>query len=99
MASLGDAIHRPRMLGTVFGPTLKQRLNVTGPLILNSGGFTFMMRNGRLPLAAVARAFSDVDADVVISLDYPPLASDTVEVRRAKYFSHLQISRLSAVNR
>jgi 7-cyano-7-deazaguanine tRNA-ribosyltransferase len=52
---------------------------------MDSGGFTMMMRNGQLPLAAVAKAFSDSDADVVISLDYPPLSSDAVEVRRAKY--------------
>jgi tRNA-guanine family transglycosylase len=85
MASLGDAIHRPRMLETVFGQRLRQRLNVTGPLIIDSGGFTMMMRNGQLPLAAVAKAFSDADAEVVISLDYPPWPSDTVDVRQTKY--------------
>lgn len=85
MASLGDAIHRPRMLDTVFGPDLKTRLAITGPLMLDSGGFTMMMRKGRLGLAEVVKAFGQVAADVVISLDYPPLDSDLPEERRAKY--------------
>jgi len=85
MASLGDAIHRPRMLETVFGPELKKRLAISGPLMLDSGGFTMMMRNGELSLSQVAQAFATAAADVVISLDYPPLATDTEEVKRTKY--------------
>ena len=85
MASLGDAIHRPRMLDTVFGPELKTRLAITGPLMLDSGGFTMMMRDGRLGLSEVVKAFGQVAADVVISLDYPPLGSDSSEERQAKY--------------
>lgn len=89
MASLGDAIHRPRMLQTVFGPQLKARLAITGPLMLDSGGFTVMMREGDLTLAQVARAFCAADADVLVSLDYPPLGTDPVEVRQAKYADNL----------
>lgn len=84
-ASLGDAIHRPRMLETVFGPKLKSRLSITGPLMLDSGGFTLMMRQGQLSIAEVIRAFETAAADVVVSLDYPPLGSDSDEVRRDKY--------------
>lgn len=89
MASLGDAIHRPRMLETVFGPQLKARLAITGPLMLDSGGFTLMMRKGDLSLAQVLRAFGSVDADVLVSLDYPPLETDPVDVRQAKYANTL----------
>lgn len=85
MASLGDAIHRPRMLETVFGPGLKARLAITGPLMLDSGGFTLMMRAGELSLAQVVAAFSSADADVLVSLDYPPLETDPVEARQDKY--------------
>jgi tRNA-guanine family transglycosylase len=85
MASLGDAIHRPKMLESVFGPQLRDRLRITGPLMLDSGGFTLMMRNGQLSLAEVTRAFNTAAADVVISLDYPPLATDAEDVRRDKY--------------
>jgi len=85
MASLGDAIHRPRMLETVFGPQLKSRLSIAGPLMLDSGGFTLMMRQGQLSITEVIRAFETTAADVVISLDYPPLDSDSDEARRAKY--------------
>jgi tRNA-guanine family transglycosylase len=85
MASLGDAIHRPRMLETVFGPMLKDRLAITGPLMLDSGGFTMMMRQGRISIAGAARAFGATAADVVVSLDHPPLGDDSEAVRRDKY--------------
>jgi tRNA-guanine family transglycosylase len=99
MASLGDAIHRPRMLETVFGPNLKDRLSISGPLMLDSGGFTMMMRNGQLSLDVVAKVFSQVTAEIVVSLDYPPLASDSVDERQAKYSrtfdNFLQLHRLA----
>jgi tRNA-guanine family transglycosylase len=86
MASLGDAIHRPRMLTTVFTAGLKERLWITGPLMLDSGGFTMMMRrDGRLAVADVLSIFRRVAADVVVSLDHPPLPSDVPEVRHRKY--------------
>lgn len=85
MASLGDAIHRPRMLETVFGSQLKIRLAITGPMMLDSGGFTLMMRQGQLSIAQVIRAFKETAADVVVSLDYPPLDSDSKERRQDKY--------------
>jgi tRNA-guanine family transglycosylase len=85
MASLGDAIHRPRMLDTVFGPSLRERLSIAGPLMLDSGGFTNMTRGGSLTLDQVARAFKTVGADIVVSLDLPPLAHDSVDLRLAKY--------------
>jgi tRNA-guanine family transglycosylase len=85
MASLGDAIHRPRMLDTVFGSHLKRRLAITGPLMLDSGGFTLMMRQGNLTLRQVCAAFLASDADIVISLDYPPLSSDAFEAKTDKY--------------
>lgn len=85
MASLGDAIHRPRMLDKVFGPSLRERLLIVGPLMLDSGGFTNMTRGGSLTLDQVARAFKAVAADIVVSLDLPPLAHDPVDLRLAKY--------------
>jgi len=98
MASLGDAIHRPRMLETVFGPNLKPKLGISGPLMLDSGGFTMMMRNGQLSLEVVAKVFAQVSAEVVVSLDYPPLGSDSEGERQAKYArtfdNFLQLHRL-----
>ncbi len=72
------------MLETVFGIQLKKRLGISGPLMLDSGGFTMMMRQGELTLAQVARAFITTAADVVVSLDHPPLGTDPKEVRRVK---------------
>lgn len=90
MASLGDAIHRPRMLETVFGSQLKSRLAITGPLMLDSGGFTMMMRNGSISIHEVAKAFGATGADVVVSLDYPPLSTDSPEDRAGKYSRTIQ---------
>jgi tRNA-guanine family transglycosylase len=85
MASLGDAIHRPRMLQTIFNGGLRDKLLVTGPLMLDSGGFTMMARNGYLTVREVVNAFRATEADVLVSLDYPPLASDATELRFRKY--------------
>ena len=85
MASLGDAVHRPRMLRTVFTPGLRNRLSITGPLMLDSGGFTIMMRNAHLTAREVAAAFRAVEADVLVSLDHPPLYSDAPDVRLRKH--------------
>src|SRR5262245_12346583 len=45
MASLGDAIHRPRLVERVFCGDLPGRLAVQGPIMLDSGGFTMMTQN------------------------------------------------------
>jgi tRNA-guanine family transglycosylase len=90
MASLGDAIHRPRMLQTVFTAGLKEKLFVTGPLMLDSGGFTMMMRHACLTVVDVLSVFRATSADVVVSLDHPPLASDAAEVRLRKYQQTLE---------
>jgi tRNA-guanine family transglycosylase len=79
------------MLKTVFTAGLKDRLRITGPLMLDSGGFTMMMqRHGRLTVADVLSIFRTAAADVVVSLDHPPLASDVPEVRQSKYARTLE---------
>jgi tRNA-guanine family transglycosylase len=78
------------MLETVFGAGLKERLAISGPLMLDSGGFTMMMRGESLSVRDVVTAFRAVAADVVVSLDYPPLPTDPVELRLHKYHLTLE---------
>lgn len=86
LASLGDAVHRPRMAETVFRRALKEKLHVTGPVMLDSGGFTIMSRASSLGVEDVLAVYRDCAADLVVSLDHPPLAADPEDVRAAKYW-------------
>jgi tRNA-guanine family transglycosylase len=85
MASLGDVVHRPRMAASVFAHGLRERLNVTGPIMLDSGGYTMMTRPCNLTVTDVLDIYRHTAADLLISLDHPPLAVDDEAVRAAKY--------------
>jgi len=45
MVSLGDAVHRPRLIEKVFRADIRAHIAVNGPLMLDSGGFTMMMHD------------------------------------------------------
>jgi queuine/archaeosine tRNA-ribosyltransferase len=70
---------------TVFRRSLKERLKVTGPVMLDSGGFTMMTRSGALGLVDVISIYKEASADLLISLDQPPIDTDEPEARRQKY--------------
>src|ERR1700704_641052 len=57
MVSLGDAVHRPRLIERVFCGDLKECLAVRGPIMLDSGGFTMMMQNKGLRVSDVAKIY------------------------------------------
>lgn len=86
MASLGDAIHRPRLLETVFANRLRDRLQAKGPLLLDSGGFTNLI-SGRpsLSVQTVGDIFASCDADFFLSLDLPPTAQCSKRERNRRY--------------
>lgn len=90
MASLGDVVHRPRMAETVFRHALKEKLHVTGPVMLDSGGFTMMSRASHLAAADVLSIYRDSPAELLVSLDCPPLASDDEDVRKSKYWQTIR---------
>ncbi len=86
MASLGDAIHRPQLIDRVFSHALRVRLRVTGPLMLDSGGFTLMTQGpGKLDAAMVGRIYSTCGADLVLALDEPASLRDELGERRRKH--------------
>jgi len=85
MVSLGDAVHRPRLIDSVFKADIRSRIGVTGPLMLDSGGFTMMMNNQSLRVDQIARIYEETQAELCITLDSPPLDSDGGRARLRKY--------------
>jgi queuine/archaeosine tRNA-ribosyltransferase len=85
LTSLGCAIRRPSLVKTHFNEGLRRKLGVTGPLMLDSGGFALLNNpQARWTASTVAKLIDEVSADVYVSLDVPPLASDTDSDRRGK---------------
>lgn len=85
MISLGDAVHRPRLIERVFCGDLRSHLSVCGPLMLDSGGFTMMMQQRSLSVSEIASIYKRAGVELCISLDIPPTSSDNVRIRRQKY--------------
>ena len=85
MVSLGDAIHRPRLIERVFCGDLRERLAVRGPIMLDSGGFTMMMQNRGLHVSEVAEIYGRTCADLCISLDVPASREERKNTRTRKY--------------
>src|SRR4051794_22276419 len=70
LTSLGCAIRRPSLLKTHFNGSLRRKLGLTGPLMLDSGGFALLNNpHARWTAATVARLIEEVSADVYVSLD------------------------------
>ncbi|MGQ3228192.1 MAG: hypothetical protein ACT6R2_04755 [Blastomonas fulva] len=86
MASLGDAIHRPRLVDRVFRDKLRSRLRATGPLMLDSGGFTLMMRaSAALDVGTLGDIYQTCGADLVVALDQPATRHDPPADRDRKH--------------
>ncbi|WP_020398672.1 hypothetical protein [Kordiimonas gwangyangensis] len=86
MLSLGEAVHRPQYLQKIFSKPLKPQFGVDGPLMLDSGGFTMMTNpDGALPIQTIADVYRGTDADLFISLDFPPGFDETEQERSDKY--------------
>ena len=85
MASLGDAIHRPRLIERIFCGELRERLAVSGPIMLDSGGFTMMMQNKSLSVSEIARIYDHTSAELCISLDVPVKRLEPKQSRYRKY--------------
>lgn len=91
MASLGDAIHRPRLIDAVFRHKLRSRLKVTGPIMLDSGGFTLMMQaKASLNAHDLAKIYQSCGADLVVTLDEPATSRDPIGEQRRKHRTTLE---------
>jgi len=73
LTSLGCAIRKPSLRSTHFTSDLKAKLGISGPLMLDSGGFALMMNpNSRWTIRDVSKFVGQIEADVFVSLDHPP---------------------------
>lgn len=85
LTSLGCAIRRPGLRRTHFGGGLREKLGVTGPLMIDSGGFALLMNpNAKWTARVVGDLIENIDAQIFVSLDLPPRREDSAEVRRQK---------------
>src|SRR6266851_59825 len=88
LTSLGCAIRRPFLRDNCFGPALRTRLGITGPLMVDSGGFALTTSAGaRWTVRHVAALIRRIEADIFVTLDYPPRPSDTDYQRKRRIIS------------
>ena len=91
LTSLGCAISRPSLRKTHFNTGLRTRLAILGPLMIDSGGFALSINPGaKWTIRNVADCIGQIDADVFVSLDYPPLMSDSGSARRSKIIASMK---------
>ena len=86
LTSLGCAIRRPRLTRTHFNKCLRAKLGVSGPLMLDSGGFALSKQtHPGWDVHLVGALIENVDADVFCQFfDHPPCLGDCARVRRKK---------------
>ena len=98
ITSLGCAIRRPSLLRTHLNCHLRSKLGLNGPLMVDSGGFALMTNpHAKWTIGDVARAIGQIDAEIFVSLDFPPSKSDSAQERRRKIVrSHEKFGILTA---
>jgi queuine/archaeosine tRNA-ribosyltransferase len=86
MVSAADIARRPYLERAVAARGLKHHLGVCGPLMIDSGGFSLMTGGtSDIAIGDLIRLYRSLDADVLTTLDVPPMAHDDVDVRAAKW--------------
>lgn len=77
LVSLGDAFLRPSYKDRFFTANLRETLGVCGPVMVDSGGFALMRRRDlRWSMKEIERLYTQVPADILVSLDHPPSPND-----------------------
>ena len=85
LTSLGCALRRPSLRESHFNAQLKTKLGVSGPLMVDSGGFALLMNpKARWTVREVANSIGKIEADIFVNLDILPTAKDTADDRRKK---------------
>lgn len=83
LISLGDCLSRPSYRDRFFTSQLRERLGMQGPVMVDSGGYALMsQRSSQLSLKEIERIYSRLTADILVSLDYPPVPEDDRVTRR-----------------
>ncbi|MBB4376479.1 hypothetical protein [Bradyrhizobium sp. SBR1B] len=85
LTSLGCAIRRPSLRRTHLNADLRSKLGLTGPLMIDSGGFALSMApSARWSVRHVSSAIEEIQADIFVTLDLPPHRSDGARDRMRK---------------
>ena len=85
LTSLGCAIRRPSLRRTHLNADLRIKLGLTGPLMIDSGGFALSMDpSAPWSIRHVGNAIGEIQADIFVTLDLPPHRSDTARDRMRK---------------
>jgi queuine/archaeosine tRNA-ribosyltransferase len=85
LTSLGCVMRRPSLRTSHFNSTLRDKLGLAGPLMIDSGGFALMKApNTKWSAKVVGNFIQAIDAQIFVSLDYPPSAGDDQDARRRK---------------
>jgi queuine/archaeosine tRNA-ribosyltransferase len=91
LTSLGCAIRKPSLKVTHFHEDLKKKLGISGPLMVDSGGFALSaFPSSSWTWRQVAQQIAKIDADIFVSLDHPPRASDSGAVRTKKILASMK---------
>lgn len=91
LTSLGCAIRRPSLKRTHLNSGLRVKLGISGPLMIDSGGFALMRSpDSKWSLREVADLMGTIEADIFVSLDYPPHKSDSKQDRLEKISKSFQ---------
>lgn len=82
LISFGDAIQRSSYKQRFFNKRLRETLGITGPIMVDSGGFALLDRpHLTCALADLRAIYDEVPADIVVSLDHPPTTHANKEQR------------------
>jgi|SRR5271157_1432387 len=83
LVSMGDAFLRPSYKDRFFTEHLRESLGMTGPLMVDSGGYALLARRSlRCSIKELERIYLKLPADILVSLDCPPSPSDD-QVKRS----------------
>jgi queuine/archaeosine tRNA-ribosyltransferase len=83
LVSLGDAFLRPSYKDRFFTERLRETLGMQGPIMVDSGGFALMGRRElQWSMKEIERIYSQLSADILVSLDHPPSPNDDQITRK-----------------
>jgi tRNA-guanine family transglycosylase len=86
MVSVADITKRPYLQRSIRDRGLKAYLGVQGPVLVDSGGFSFMASsNSTITVESLIALYRMLDADVLTALDVPPALEDTSAARAKKW--------------
>ena len=86
MISVVDIVERSYLQKAINQVGIKSYLGVSGPVIIDSGGFSFMAgAKNLISLDSVVSLYRTLGADLYASLDLPPTPGDTRKTRRRKW--------------